>query len=79
MHVKTTFQNGWRIIRNVFVTQPKCFVIKGKENMGSHLRKLIYGLKHSSRQCFLKFDGTMKIMVLRKTMMIISFMQRLRT
>jgi hypothetical protein len=29
----------------VYMAQPKGFVIKGKEHMGYHLKKSIYGLK----------------------------------
>jgi hypothetical protein len=30
------------------MAQPKGFVIEGKENLGGHLTKSIYGLKHAS-------------------------------
>jgi hypothetical protein len=49
MDVKTTFLNG-DLLENVYMAQIKGFAIKGKEHMGCHLRKFIYGLKQTSRQ-----------------------------
>jgi hypothetical protein len=49
MDVKTTFLNG-DLLKNVYMEQPKDFVVKGKENMRCYLRKSIYGLKQASRQ-----------------------------
>jgi hypothetical protein len=42
------------------MTQPKGFVVKGKEHLGCHLKKSIYGLKQASRQWNIKFDETIK-------------------
>jgi hypothetical protein len=42
------------------MAQPKGFVIEGKENLGCHLTKSIYVLKQASRQCYLKFDETIR-------------------
>jgi hypothetical protein len=44
MDVKTAFLNE-DLLENVYMTQPKDFAVKGKEHMGCHLRKSIYGLK----------------------------------
>ena len=49
MDVKTTFLNG-DLEENVYMAQPKGFVVEGKERMGCHLKKCIYGLKQASRQ-----------------------------
>jgi hypothetical protein len=57
MDVKTTFLNR-DLYENVYVVQPKGFVVEGKENLGCHLTKSIYGLKQASRQWYLKFDET---------------------
>jgi hypothetical protein len=48
MVLKTTFLHR-ELLENVFMTQHKGFVIKGKENMGCHLRKSIYELKKASK------------------------------
>jgi hypothetical protein len=42
--VKTSFLNG-DLYENVYMAQPKGFVVEGKENLGYHLTKFIYGLK----------------------------------
>jgi hypothetical protein len=77
MDVKTTFLNG-DLYENIYMSQPKNFVIKGKENLGCHLSKSIYGLKHASRQCYLKFDESIKNLCLRKMRRIIVFMLNLK-
>jgi hypothetical protein len=59
MDVKTTFLNG-DLLENAYMAQPKGFAVKGKEHMGCHLRKSIYGLKQASRQWYLKFDETIR-------------------
>jgi hypothetical protein len=48
MDVKMTFLNG-DLLENVYMAQLKGFAMKGKEHMGCHLRKSIYGLKQASR------------------------------
>jgi hypothetical protein len=47
--VKTAFLNA-DLLKNVYMAQHKGFAIKGKEHMGCHMRKSIYGLKQSSIQ-----------------------------
>jgi hypothetical protein len=49
MDVKTTFLNG-DLLENVYMTQSKGFIVKGKEHMRCHLRKSIFGLNQASRQ-----------------------------
>ena len=57
--VKTTFLN-WDLEENVYMAQPKGFVVEEKERMGCRLKKSIYGLKQASRQWHLKFDSTIR-------------------
>ena len=49
MDVKMVFLNR-DLEENVYMAQPKGFVVEGKERMGCHLKKSIYGLKQASRQ-----------------------------
>ena len=44
MDVKMAFLNG-DLDENVYMAQPKGFVVKGKERMECHLKKSVYGLK----------------------------------
>jgi hypothetical protein len=46
--VKTAFING-DLLENVYMAQPKGFTVKGKEYMGYHMKKSIYGLKQACR------------------------------
>jgi hypothetical protein len=75
--VKTTFLNG-NLYENVYMAQPKCFIVKEKENLGCHITKSIYGLKQTSSQWYLKFDDTIKKLGLRKMRRIIVFTLSLR-
>jgi hypothetical protein len=46
--VKMAFING-DLLENVYMAQPKGFTVKGKEYMGYHMKKSIYGLKQACR------------------------------
>ena len=59
MDVKTAFLNG-DMNENVYMSQPKGFVMEEKERMGCRLKKSIYGLEQASRQWYLKFDETIR-------------------
>jgi hypothetical protein len=59
MDVKTAFLNG-ELYKNVYMAQPKGFVVEGKEKMRCRLKKSSYGLKQASRQWYLKFDETVR-------------------
>jgi hypothetical protein len=59
MDVKTVFLNE-NLYENVYMAQPKGFVVEGNESLRCHLTKSIYGLKQTSRQWYLKFDETIR-------------------
>jgi hypothetical protein len=59
MDVKKAFLNG-DLEENIYMAQPKGFVVKGKESMGCRLKKSIYGLKQASRQWYLNFNRTIR-------------------
>jgi hypothetical protein len=65
MNIKTTFLNG-DLYENVYMTQPNGFVLEGKENLGCHLTKSIYGLKQAYRQWYLKFNETIRKIGVKK-------------
>ena len=48
MDVKTAFLNE-DLEENIYMAQPKCFVMEEKERMGCRLKKSVYGLKQASR------------------------------
>jgi hypothetical protein len=48
MNVKTIFLNG-DLYENVYMAQPKGFVVEGNESLECYLTKFIYGLKQTSR------------------------------
>jgi hypothetical protein len=78
MDVKMTFLNG-DLYEDVYMTQPKGFVVKDKEHMRCRLRKSIYGLKQVSRQWNLKFDETItKFGCLKQMLRTTVFMRSLR-
>ena len=49
MDVKMAFLNG-DLYENVYMAQPKDFVVEAKERIGCRLQKSIYVLKQASRQ-----------------------------
>ena len=59
MNVKTAFLNR-DLEKNVYMAQPKGFVVEGKERMVYRLKKSIYGLKQASRRWYLKVDSTVR-------------------
>ena len=59
MNVKTTFFNG-DLYENVYMAQPKGFVVEEKERMGCRLQKSIYGLKVSLQTVVFEVDETIR-------------------
>ncbi|GJX04578.1 retrovirus-related pol polyprotein from transposon TNT 1-94 [Tanacetum coccineum] len=57
MDVKTAFLNGY-LHEEVYMEQPKGFVIQGQENKVCRLVKSLYGLKQAPKQWHERFDTT---------------------
>jgi hypothetical protein len=74
--VKTALLNG-DLLENVYMAQPKGFVVKEKEHKGCHLKKSIYGLKQIYRKWYLMFDETIISFGFKKMWRTIVFMQNL--
>lgn len=58
MDAKTTFLHG-DLDEEIYMEQPKGFVQGGSRRLVSKLRKSLYGLRQSPRQCHKKFDSFM--------------------
>ena len=54
MDVKTYFLNG-ELDEEIYMKQPVGVIVKGQECKVCKLQRSIYGLKHSSRQWYLRF------------------------
>ena len=59
MNVNIAFFNR-DLEKNVYMAQPKGFVMEESEKLGCRLKKSIYGLKQTLKQWYLKFDSTIK-------------------
>ena len=64
MDVKITFLNG-DLDEEIYMEQPKGFVVNGREKKVCRLIKSLYGLKQEPKQWHEKFDHTMLLMVSR--------------
>ena len=58
LNVKTTFLHG-ELEEDIYMQQPKGFVVEGKEDHVCLLKKSLYSLKQSSRQWYKRFDSFM--------------------
>ncbi|RVX19178.1 Retrovirus-related Pol polyprotein from transposon TNT 1-94 [Vitis vinifera] len=58
LDVKTTFLHG-DLEEDLYMIQPKGFIVQGQENLVCKLRKSLYGLKQAPRQWYKKFDSFM--------------------
>lgn len=58
MNVKTTFLNG-DLDEEIYIEQPKGFVVKRLEDKVCKLVKSLYELKQAPKQWYRKFDHTM--------------------
>lgn len=59
LDVKTAFLHG-NLDEKIFMSQPKGFEQKGKENWVCYLKKSLYGLKQAPRQWYIRFDTFIK-------------------
>jgi hypothetical protein len=66
MDVKTTFLNG-EIKEEVYIEQPYGFVIHEKESHVYRLKKAMYGLKQAPRSWYVRIDGHMMSLGLKKS------------
>ena len=55
MDVKTMFLH-WDLCEEIYMKQPEGFIVKGKKELVSKLKKSLYGLKQSPRMWYHKFD-----------------------
>jgi len=58
LDVKTAFLHG-DLEEQIYMNQPKDFVVEGKEDHACLLKKSLYGLKQSPRQWYKKFNSFM--------------------
>ena len=56
--MKTVFLHG-DLEENIYMIQPKRFIVQGQENLVYKLKKSLYGLKQAPRQWYKKFDSFM--------------------
>jgi hypothetical protein len=65
LDVKMAFLNG-ELMEDVYVSQSKGYVVKGKEQHVLKLSKALYGLKQAPRAWNVKLDGSLKKLGFRK-------------
>ena len=58
MDVKTTFLHG-DLEEEIYMKQPKGYVVKGNKELVCKPKKSLYGLKQSQRMWYKKFDTYM--------------------
>ena len=55
MDVKSAFLNGY-LREEVYMYQPYCFQVSGKEHLVCKLNKALYGLKYAPRAWYINID-----------------------
>jgi hypothetical protein len=58
LDVKTAFLHG-ELEEEIYMDQPEGFIVHGKEEFVCKLKRSLYGLKQSPRQCYKKVDSFM--------------------
>ena len=58
LDVKTAFLHG-ELEEEIYMDQPEGFIVPGKEYLVCKLKRSLYGLKQSPRQCYKRFDSFM--------------------
>ena len=58
LDVKTAFLHG-NLEEDIYMIQPKGFIVQGQENLVYKLRKSLYGIKQAPKQWYKKFDSFM--------------------
>jgi hypothetical protein len=56
MDVKTMFLHG-DLEKEIYMKQPKVFVVKGKQELVCKLKRSLYGIKQLTRMWYHKFDA----------------------
>ena len=74
MDVKSTFMNGK--LEEVYIEQPKGFLLSQKEDYVSRLKKALYGLKQAPRAWYARLDGYLHQQGFKKVLLITIFMYK---
>ena len=72
LDMKTTFLHG-DLEEDLYMIQPKGFIVQGQENLVCKLRKSLCGLKQAPRQWYKKFDNFMHRIGTRRLTILTSY------
>jgi hypothetical protein len=77
MDVKSTFLNG-DLEEEVYVEQPKGFLLTDKKDYVCHLKKSLYGLKQAPRAWYYRLDRYLHQQGFKKGKLIATYTSRLK-